>query len=357
MQAETHLPFAGLHQLTHTMTDRVAHLPPAQADALLGAFGMAEPSPRASAPRFFMIALATLSLVVGPRAGTAGTRGGRGRAAARFGTPPGPGVHAGGGRPAGACGDGTRPLERLERQGGYDVQAAATLGTAATMANAYDRATGFLRHAAAGLRGQCRLGLLAQTLVFLAFSTVHTVDWETGLPAVAEAMRLAEEHAQPRWLTGARIAKAQFAALHGDLDTALAVIGEAERQGLSAAHPSNLAFIQITRGLIGLAAGDHAEAFHCVWRVFDPVDPAHHPFLRTIAIAELAEAATGAEQRALAKAASERLAASAGASGAQLTRINLAFAHALLADDEHAEEHFRAALDLDMSRAPLLAPG
>ncbi|MHB6910572.1 ATP-binding protein [Streptomyces sp. DB-54] len=243
-------------------------------------------------------------------------------------------------------------LERLERQGGYDVQAAATLGTAATMANAYDRATGFLRHAAAGLRGQCRLGLLAQTLVSLAFSAVHTVDWETGLPAVAEAMRLAEENAQPRWLTGARIAKAQFAALHGDLDTALAVIGEAERQGLSAAHPSNLAFIQITRGLIGLAAGDHAEAFHCVWRVFDPVDPAHHPFLQTIAIAELAEAATGEEQRALAKAALERLVASAGASGAQLTRINLAFAQALLADDEHAEEHFRAALDLDMSRAP-----
>ncbi|MFI0788903.1 AAA family ATPase [Streptomyces lydicus] len=243
-------------------------------------------------------------------------------------------------------------LERLERQGGYDIQAAATLGTAATMANAYDRATGFLRHAAAGLRGQGRLGLLAQTLVSLALSAVHTVDWETGVPAAAEAMRLAEENAQPRWLTGARIAKAQFAALHGDLETALAVIGEAEGRGLSVAHPSNLAFIQITRGLIGLAAGDHAEAFHCVWRVFDPVDPAYHPFLQTIAIAELAEAATGDDQRAMAKAALHQLVASTGAGEAQLTRINLGFAQALLADDEHAEEHFRSAFDLDMSRAP-----
>ncbi|MGW0207444.1 hypothetical protein ACWDZ8_17085 [Streptomyces sp. NPDC003233] len=151
-------------------------------------------------------------------------------------------------------------LERLERQGGYDALAAATLGTAATMANAYDYATGFLRHATDGLRGQGRLGLLAQTLVSLAFSTVHTVDWETGLPAVAEAMRLAEENAHPRWLTGARIAKAQFAALHGDLDTALDVIGEAERQGLSVANPSNLAFIGFLRGYSVLQGGEETDS-------------------------------------------------------------------------------------------------
>lgn len=243
-------------------------------------------------------------------------------------------------------------LERLERQGGYDFLAAATLGTAATTVNAHDHAIGFLQHAAAGLRAQGRLGLLAQTLVSLALSAVHTVDWETGLPAAAEAMRLAEENAQPRWLAGARIAKAQFAALHGDLDTALAVIGEAEGRGLSVANPSGLAFIQITRGLIGLAAGNHAETFHCVWRVFDPADPAYHPFLQTIAIAELAEAATGDDQRAMARAALRQLDATAGSSEAQLTRINLGFAHALLSEDEHAEERFRAAFDLDMSHAP-----
>jgi DNA-binding CsgD family transcriptional regulator len=243
-------------------------------------------------------------------------------------------------------------LERLQRQGGYDSLSAATLGTAATMVNAYDHATGFLRHAAAGLRAQGRLGLLAQTLVSLAFSTVHKVDWETGLPAVAEAMHLAEESAQPRWLTGARIAKAQFAALHGDLDTALSAIDEAERQGLPVANASNLAFIQITRARIGLAAGNPAEAFHCVWRVFDPADPAHHPFLQTIAVAELAEAATGEGQRAMARDALRRLDASAGSSEAQLIRINLGFARALLSDDEHAEEHFRSALDLDMTHTP-----
>ncbi|MGW7369381.1 LuxR C-terminal-related transcriptional regulator, partial [Streptomyces sp. NPDC054841] len=243
-------------------------------------------------------------------------------------------------------------LDRLEREGGYDVLAAATLGTAATMMGAYDRAAGFLKRAAAGLRAQGRLGLLAQTLVSLAFTTVHAVDWETGLPAVAEAMRLAEENRQPRWLTGARIAKAQFAALHGDLDTARSVAAEAERQGLAVANNSNLAFIQIARGLTGLAAGNHAEAFDCLWRVFDPADPAHHPYLQTSAIADLAEAALRDDQRDAARAALARLDTAAAATEAQMIRLNLSVAHALLADDEHAEALFRSALDLDMAHWP-----
>ncbi|MGW3498504.1 helix-turn-helix transcriptional regulator [Streptomyces sp. NPDC001020] len=245
-------------------------------------------------------------------------------------------------------------LRRLEREGGYDVVTAATLANAAIMLNAYDHVTGFVRHAADGLRRQGRRALLAQSLVFLALATVHTVDWETGLPAAAEAARLAEENVQPRWMTGARVAKAQFAALRGDLDTALVTIGEAEGQGLTVVDPSKLAYIQITRGLIGLAAGHLAEAFSCVWRVFDPADPAYHPFMQTMAITELAEAATGDDQRAMARNALRQLATSAGASEVQMIRVNLGFARALLADDEHAEEHFRSAFNLDMSRTPFV---
>ncbi|MFI2608154.1 helix-turn-helix transcriptional regulator [Kitasatospora sp. NPDC018619] len=245
-------------------------------------------------------------------------------------------------------------LRRLEREGGYDVGTAATLANAAIMVNAFDHVTGFARHAANGLRRQGRHGPLTKTLVLLALASVHTVDWEAGLPAAAEAARLAEETAQPRWLTGARVATAQFAALRGDLDTALVAIGEAEGQGLTVVDPSKLAYIQITRGLIGLAAGRFAEAFSCVWRVFDPADPSYHPFLQTMAITELAEAATGEDQRAMAKAALEELLASAAASEVQTIRVSLGFARALLADDEHAEEHFRSAFDLDMSRTPFV---
>ncbi|MFJ9447834.1 helix-turn-helix transcriptional regulator [Kitasatospora sp. NPDC101235] len=245
-------------------------------------------------------------------------------------------------------------LRRLEREGGYDVVTASTLANAAIMVNGFDHVIGFARHAADGLRRQGRRGPLTKTLVLLALATVHTVDWETGLPAAAEAARLAEETAQPRWLTGARVAKAQFAALRGDLDIALVAIGEAEGQGLTVVDPSKLAYIQITRGLIGLAAGHFAEAFFCVWRVFDPADPSYHPFMQTMAITELAEAATGDDQRAMAKAALRQLVTSAGASEVQMIRVSLGFAQALLADDEDAEEHFRSAFDLDMSRTPFV---
>ncbi|MFD0603014.1 AAA family ATPase [Streptomyces aureus] len=70
VEAESHLPFAGLHQLTRTMLDQVPGLPPVQAEALLGAFGMAQPSPTGRAPQLFMIALATLDLL-GEAAGQA----------------------------------------------------------------------------------------------------------------------------------------------------------------------------------------------------------------------------------------------------------------------------------------------
>ncbi|SDS73610.1 regulatory protein, luxR family [Streptomyces sp. TLI_053] len=245
-------------------------------------------------------------------------------------------------------------LRRLEREGGYDALTAATLGNAAIMVNGFDHVSGFARQAADGLRRQGRRGPLTKTLVLLALATVHTVDRETGLPAAAEAARLAEETAQPRWLTGARVAQAQFAALRGDLDTALLAIGEAEGQGLTVVDPSKLAYIQIARGLVALAAGRHAEAFSCVWRVFDPADPAYHPFMQTMAIAELAEAATGDERRATAKAALRQVVTFAGTSEVQMIRVSLGFAHALLADDDEAEERYRAAFDLDMSRAPFV---
>lgn len=46
VEAESPLPFTGLYQLTRTMLDQVPGLPPVQAEALLGGFGMAQRSPR-----------------------------------------------------------------------------------------------------------------------------------------------------------------------------------------------------------------------------------------------------------------------------------------------------------------------
>ncbi|SDI62483.1 ATP-binding protein [Nonomuraea jiangxiensis] len=59
VQSETHLPFAGLHQLLRPMLAGAGQLPTRQREALLGAFGMAE----AGDPEPFLVALAVLNLL------------------------------------------------------------------------------------------------------------------------------------------------------------------------------------------------------------------------------------------------------------------------------------------------------
>ncbi|MER5648791.1 AAA family ATPase [Streptosporangium sp. NPDC002524] len=59
VQSETHLPFAGLHQLLRPMLGAADRLPARQREALLGAFGMAE----VSDPEPFLVALAVLNLL------------------------------------------------------------------------------------------------------------------------------------------------------------------------------------------------------------------------------------------------------------------------------------------------------
>jgi DNA-binding CsgD family transcriptional regulator len=64
-QAETLLPFAGLHQLLHPLLDQADELPAAQRDALYAAFGMRDGVRDEQAPNLFLIALATLELLSG----------------------------------------------------------------------------------------------------------------------------------------------------------------------------------------------------------------------------------------------------------------------------------------------------
>lgn len=59
VRTESHLPFAGLHQLLRPLLGEVGELPDPQRDALLTAFGMTS----APAPDLFLIALAALMLI------------------------------------------------------------------------------------------------------------------------------------------------------------------------------------------------------------------------------------------------------------------------------------------------------
>src|SRR5262249_27484623 len=59
IEAEAHLPVAGLHQLLRAVLNTMDRLPGTQRDALCTAFGLGEGPP----PEPFMIALATLNLL------------------------------------------------------------------------------------------------------------------------------------------------------------------------------------------------------------------------------------------------------------------------------------------------------
>ena len=59
LEAESDLPFAGLHGLLRPVTDKLGELPDAQAAALAGALGLAD-SPRSDR---FLVSAATLSLI------------------------------------------------------------------------------------------------------------------------------------------------------------------------------------------------------------------------------------------------------------------------------------------------------
>ena len=59
VQSETHLPFAGLHQLVRPVLNRVEALPPLQREAVRAAFGLSA----AAGLNFFFIALAALNLL------------------------------------------------------------------------------------------------------------------------------------------------------------------------------------------------------------------------------------------------------------------------------------------------------
>src|SRR4029077_4770419 len=62
-QAESLLPFAGLHQLLHPLLGHADELPPPQRAALSAAFGMTDSLGENPAPNLFLIALATLELL------------------------------------------------------------------------------------------------------------------------------------------------------------------------------------------------------------------------------------------------------------------------------------------------------
>jgi DNA-binding CsgD family transcriptional regulator len=257
---------------------------------------------------------------------------------------------------AGPVSRGATVVERLARHasGPLDGRAAHPLGLAAHCVGASELAVALLSAAAAPLRAQGRLGLLAQVLVMHAWSAVQLGEW-TGIGSVAdEAARLSRETAQPLWHAGARAAQAALAGVGGDTEAARRIAVEAERAALPSRSSNLLTCIQVARGLTALSAGQHEAAFHHLLRVFDPDDGAHHYAERHGALGYLVEAAVHCGQHERARALVAELEPVARLTPASLLQTGLLYARPVLAPDTEAERLFTAALATDLGHRPFL---
>lgn len=237
---------------------------------------------------------------------------------------------------------GPAVIERLERiptdQG--DPQHLHLLGSAAAAVGAFEHAAQFLTSAASGLRAQGRLGLLAQTLAWQAWTRFNLGRPGLGVPAAHEAARLAEETGQPIWTAVARAAGAALAGRRGDATEAAELAAQAESVLTKLGAYPMLGLVQLARGVTANGAGQYADAFDQLRRIFDPADTAYHRYLRDWAVADLVEAAAHSGRRDDVHSLVAELVPLS-----PLLRNSLMFVEPLLADDEEAETLFRQGLD------------
>jgi ATP/maltotriose-dependent transcriptional regulator MalT len=110
--------------------------------------------------------------------------------------------------------------------------------------------------------------------------------------------------------------------------------------------------VQAARGLVSASQGDHEDAYWQLRRVFDPADPAHHPLWCARAATDLAESAViigrAGEAREVLARFDEQLTGTPLVCG----QMSVRHAHAVLADETHAERLFRAAFEAGLDQSP-----
>lgn len=154
-----------------------------------------------------------------------------------------------------------------------------------------------LDEAVGALRAQRRWTRLAQVLALSARAQLGISALDRARTDGEEAARLCAELRQPLWGALARTSLATVAALRGDEEEAERQAAEAESVALRLRSGFVLAIVQGVRGALALAGGRPGEAFAQLLRPFDPTDPAFDPGIAATLLADLAEAASTADER------------------------------------------------------------
>ncbi|HEX7255667.1 MAG TPA: AAA family ATPase [Gaiellaceae bacterium] len=250
---------------------------------------------------------------------------------------------------------GAPVLERLARRSpedGTDPAELSILGAAANAVWAFDVGLGFFDSAVDGLRAQGRLGLLAQALTGQAWAAVHLAREGLAMSAADEATSLARETRQPRWALSTRLAQATVHAERGDLETAEQLAREAEAELLPMGANPMLALVQFVRGRGAVAHQLYDDGLDHLRRIFDPADVAYHPFVGAWALSDLVEAAAHTGNRESAEGFLAQLESLVAATPGSLLVAELAYARAILADDEGAQDAYQAGLGTGLANWP-----
>ena len=236
----------------------------------------------------------------------------------------------------------TEAITRLDQAIRTDARSAYAAGVSAAIVGEAGLSASLLASAVAMFRSQGRPQLLARALAVQAWNAVHRADWATAVPAAQESIKLATETGQPLFVTVGQETLLVLSAQRGD-DDAAATLSCADHAGYG------LAVTQVAHGLSALGAARYGEAYEHLRRIFDPTDPARHHARQYWHIHDLAEAAARSNHHEHARGRLAALEPGPGRTVAPWLRAGLFYARALLADDNHAEQLFCAAIDTSAS--------
>jgi DNA-binding NarL/FixJ family response regulator len=244
--------------------------------------------------------------------------------------------------------NGREVLEQLARMspaGIGDGDEVFCVGQAATVVWADEVALPFLRAAGERFRSQGRLGALALALASEAWAHLHRGAVLPGLTAAAESERLATETGLTLYVPAVKLAEAVALAQRAQAEAARALVAETEAMLLRLGATPLLAFVALARGRVELASGHYADAYERLARLFDREDSAFHPFLRGHAIADLVEAAVGGDgDFGLVRGHVDEWRQIAANTTVPYLRLQVAYATAVLREEDEAEQLFQAAV-------------
>lgn len=234
-----------------------------------------------------------------------------------------------------------------------DPEALHMLGLAAAAVGALEVSKAFFVGCVRALRDQGQVGLLALALNGQAWTAARLGDTQVAGTAAVEASGLLAESEQHLWVVVVELAEGAAAAWRGDRQRAATLAARSETRLLEIGAHRMLAMVQFVKGLEAMAAGHFAEAFGQLHRVFDPADPAYHPFVRFWVFGQLVEAAgaSGREEDLLVvRELLTEFAPLADRTRSPVLLTGVSYARTLLADSDEAEQRFEDALaDADFS--------